>query len=171
MNKVKRNAVILIAMLFVCTAIYLNWSYGQNETSDVLGSDVSNTETEQTDSENVSADEYFASVRLNRQQARSEASQTLETVSTTEGVPQETLDAAASQMLKISQWTVKEAEIESMIVAKGFTDCVMFMTDEKVTVTVAKPEGGLTTEGAAQIRDIITSETDYTVDSLTIIEV
>ena len=58
-----------------------------------------------------------------------------------------------------------------MIVAKGFTDCVVFMTDEKVTVTVAKPEGGLTTEGAAQIRDIITSETDYTVDSLTIIEV
>ena len=174
MKKVKRNAVILTVLLFVCAAVYLNWSYGQKEKQDVLsgGADESvegQVLTGQTNG--TDTDEYFASARLNRQQARNEASQTLQTVSTTEGIPQETIDTAAEQMMKIAEWTVKEAEIESMIVAKGFKDCMVFMTDDSVTVTVVRPEEGLSSAAVAKITDIITSETDYKADALKIIEI
>lgn len=177
MNKIKRNAVIFTVLLFVCAAVYLNWSYNQKEDSDVLSNNgqVENTETlNETDANTgdaSSADEYFASVRLNRQQARNEASQTLQTVSTTEGVPQETIDSAAAEMMQIADWTVKEAELESMIIAKGFADCVVFMTEEGVTVTVAKPEEGMSQASVAKIVDIITSETEYTTDTISIIEI
>ena len=171
MEKVKRNAVIFIVLLFVGAAVYLNWSYGQKEDVSVPKDAGDKTEVLSGDNASGESGEYFASVRLNRQQARNEASQTLQTVSVTEGIPQEQIDAAAEQMMQIAEWTVKEAELESMIVAKGFADCVVFMTDDGVTVTVAKPEEGLSSSAVAKITDIITSETSYTVDSLKIIEV
>ena len=174
MKKVKRNAVILTVLLFVCAAVYLNWSYGQKEKQDVLSGEADESAEGQVltgQTNGTDTDEYFASARLNRQQARNEASQTLQTVSTTEGIPQETIDTAAEQMMKIAEWTVKEAEIESMIVAKGFKDCMVFMTDDSVTVTVVRPEEGLSSAAVAKITDIITSETDYKADALKIIEI
>lgn len=169
MKKLKRNAVILTAILFVGVAVYLNWSYGQKESQSALvgkkekSENVSKTGENQTD--------YFANVRLNRQNARLEASAALETVSKSEGVDQKTIDAAAEEMVKISKWTAKEAELESMITAKGFSQCVVFMSDEGVTVTVSKTESGLSGADTAKITDIITSQTDYTADKLTVIEV
>ena len=105
MKKVKRNAVILTVLLFVCAAVYLNWSYGQKEKQDVLSGEADESAEGQVltgQTNGTDTDEYFASARLNRQQARNEASQTLQTVSTTEGIPQETIDTAAEQMMKIS---------------------------------------------------------------------
>jgi len=169
MKKLKRNAVILTAILFVGVAVYLNWSYSQEESKSALVGQKS--ETENVSNEKTAQSEYFASVRLNRQQARLEASETLETVSTTEGVTQEKLDAAADEMMKISKWTAKEAELESMIIAKGFLDCVVFMSDEGVTVTVCKEENGLSSADTAKITDIITTQTDYTAQMLTVIEI
>ena len=58
-----------------------------------------------------------------------------------------------------------------MIVAKGFDDCVVFMTDDGITVTVAEPEGGLDSAGVAKIKDIITTETEYAADDLKIMEI
>ena len=58
-----------------------------------------------------------------------------------------------------------------MIVAKGFKDCMVFMTDDSVTVTVVRPEEGLSSAAVAKITDIITSETDYKADALKIIEI
>ena len=94
MNKVKRNAVILTVILFVGAAIYLNWSYGQKgQEANADGTGGLYYENE------MSTAEEFANIRLNREQARSEASKTLQTVSGTEGIPQETIDAAAEEML------------------------------------------------------------------------
>ena len=175
MKKIKRYAVLMTVVLFVCAAVYLNWSYSQKENATVPGG-LPTTENmplggDESSSSTAERAEYFASVRLSRQQARDEASQTLQTVSSSDVTDQETIDAAAEQMMKIADWTVKESEIESMIKAKGFEDCVVFITDEGVTVTVASPEGGLSSPMAAQITDIIKTETGYTADSLKIIEI
>ena len=66
---------------------------------------------------------------------------------------------------------LKEAEIEGLVIAKGYEDCVTYMSDDAVSVAVAAPEEGLDTEAVAQICDIVTTQSDYTPSQLKIIEV
>lgn len=165
MKKVKRNAVILAVLLLVCTAVYLNRSYAKKELE--AGTKTNDT-TAETDTQMT---EYFAAARLSRQTARDEASTALQTVATTEGIPQETIDAAAEEMMEIAKWTMKESEIETILKAKGFDDSVVFMSGDGVTVTVHFPSGSEDAESVAKITDIITTETDYEASALKIIGV
>lgn len=198
MKVLKRNVVIITVLLFVCAAAYLNWSYDKKtsaltgETGDAAvetdllaqagetqEADLITYETNeaglyytQEDTSEVSGEleEYFSQVRLERTQARDEASATLETVATNESASQETIDEALQKMTQIADWTVKEAELENLIMAKGFLDCVVYLSDNGVSVTVAAEEG-LSTVGVAKITDIVVSETDFTADQLTVIEI
>ena len=207
MKVFKRNAVIITVLLFVCVAVYLNWSYGRNEenvsaddgTAEPVGdysADVNSTEDLAEDESKNSTDntadseettglyyssdsaastsgnsEYFDTVRLNRRQARDEASATLQTVSEAEGASQETIDAALEQMAVMAEWMTKESELESMITAKGFDDCVVYISEDGITVTVSAPQEGLSAASTARITDIITSETDFETSDLKIVEI
>ena len=70
----------------------------------------------------------------------------------------------------LAAYTVAESQIESLVTAKGYADCVVFMGAESVSVVVAPPEGGLTATDAARIKDIVISETDYTAEQIKIME-
>ena len=59
----------------------------------------------------------------------------------------------------------------NIVIAREFADCVVFMTDNGVTVAVPAPAEGLSEEAVAQITDIICSETAYQASQLSIIEV
>ena len=58
--------------------------------------------------------------------------------------------------------------MESLIVAKGYADCVAFMGEGGISIVVSAAEDGLQTEDVAKITDIVLSETDYTADQITI---
>jgi len=191
--------VIITVLLFVCVAVYLNWSYDQksqeasqlpndinpavntgvqeDENADIADSDTEELEPsglyyspEENNSAANALSEYFSEVRLDRSRARDEASATLQTIATSEGASQETIDSALQKMTRIADWTVKEAELENLINAKGFIDCVVYISENGVSVTVAAEEG-LSSVGAAKITDIIVSETEFTADKLKIIEI
>ena len=211
MRSIKRNAVLVTVMLFICAAVYLNWSYnkeveeaagaGKEEDVSVLGGEDSGGLTagtladeggaglfytvsgaqntgaaepadaadEADAAENPYAD-YFADVRLQRAEARDEAAATLSAVATADGASQETVDGALKAMTELAERAMKESEIESKIKAKGFIDCVVYLSDDHASVTVAC-EGGLTNSSVARITDIIVSETDLTADKLTVTEI
>lgn len=209
MKSIKKNAVILTVMLFICAAVYLNWSYnkeveeasdagkkgeasamGEDENSGSLSADTLTDEggaglfytvagtgkTGKTGTEDPAQtsmtdyEEYFADVRLQRAEARDEAASTLSAVASADGASQETVDGALKAMTELAQRAVKESEIESKIKAKGFIDCVVYLTDERVSVTVAA-EGGLTASSVAKITDIVVAETGLTADKLTVTEI
>ena len=69
------------------------------------------------------------------------------------------------------QTSLSEAQIESLIVAKGFEDCVAYMTDEGISIAVAAPEDGLKDSDVALISDVVTGQTDYDLTDIRIIEV
>ena len=87
----KRNAVVLAIVLFVGVAVYLNWSYNNQLTGEGSGTDGSDGkvlgqttlvngvdeeqdgETAEGQTEEETGSGYFASARLNRQQARDSA--------------------------------------------------------------------------------------------------
>ena len=175
MTKVKRNVVTLTVLLFVCAAVYLNWSYnnrwGQSDQAMVDAEDKAMAEAAESNLTPVSASSYFATARLTRQTARDEALNLLELSAASENASQETIDAAMATISSMAETSLLETQIENMLIAKNYADCVTYITDQKITVTVPAPIEGLTAEAVAKITDVITSETDFTMDQINIIEI
>jgi stage III sporulation protein AH len=117
----------------------------------------------------TTASDYFAAVRLSRQQARDSAVNMLQEAM---AYADSTKAAESSQELEdIVQTALSEASIESLVIAKGYTDCVAYMTNEGISVAVAAPEGGLKQEDVAVIADIVMSQSAYTLSDIGIVEV
>lgn len=194
----KKNAVLAIVILFVCVAVYLNWSYGRGETStgdnevnaeagdgnllggteQVNGTDgVGNGDTVETlegDSEIADAaieSDYFASARLTRQQARDSSLTILRDSSASETLSQEKRDEAAESLSMIADYAMAEAQIENLVKAKGYLDCVAFINEDGIEVVVSASSDGLQAEDVSKIKDIVVGETDIAVENMHIIEV
>ena len=119
MKKTKRNIAIIVVLLFVCAAIYFNWSYntqwGKADAEMAAAEDAATAavkaEEEAAAASASASDDYFAKARLTRQQSRDEALSLLKSASTAEGASQATIDSAmsaisamASRRSKISCW-------------------------------------------------------------------
>ena len=170
----KRNMVAGAVLLLVCGAIFLNGRYAQQvaETDKILATLVDGTEG---DAEEVSGEalpgDYFATARLTRQQARDSALSLLQEASGAAEVDEAAAAEAAQSIQTLAAYTLAEAQIENMITAKGYTDCVVFMADDGVSVVVSAGEDGLQTEDIAKITDIVKQETELTADCIKILEV
>jgi len=184
MNQWKKNMAAAAILVTVCAGIYVNWLY----TEDAATSDLTDTlDTEKVMSDEslvlsddmaaiaageepqTTAGDYFASVRLSRQQARDNALNMLEeAMSYAEGSK---ASESSAQLEDIVQTALTEAQIESLVIAKGYTDCVAYMTNEGISVAVSSPEGGLQDADVAVIADIVMSQSDYLLTDIRIVEV
>ena len=172
----KRNMVAGAVLLFVCAAIFFNGRYAGEveETNKVLGQstlvDGTQGEAEEVLGE-AAPDDYFAAARLTRQQARDSALSLLQEASGSAAADEETVAEAAQSIQTLAAYTLSEAQIENMVTAKGYADCVVFMADESVSVVVSAGEDGLQTEDIARITDIVKQETGLGADKIKILEV
>ena len=182
-KNLKRNIVMAAVLLFVCAAVYLNWNYNsklgkadpamtaaEDAQAAAAGEDgAASAFDEEAKSEGVST--YFASARLTRQQSRDEALSLLETAAASENASQETIDSAMQSISVMATWSMQESQIENLLLAKEFEDCVVYMSGDGITVAVPAPADGLSEASVARITDTITSETEYTPSQIKIIEV
>jgi stage III sporulation protein AH len=184
----KRNAVVAAIALFVCAAVYLNWNYGQEtqagktlgqstmvggETTDPLLTEDNSVQTsveEETDSATVS-NSYFATARLNRQQARDSALSLLQDAAAQEDADETIKSQVNDTIQTMADYTVTEAQIENLVVAKGYADCVAFIGEQSLSLAVSAPEGGLTEADTARIVDVVNQTAGFTADQIKIIEV
>ncbi len=170
MNKMKnwkKNLIAAAVLVVVCAGIYMNWMYTNAETVDdltatldaqkVLSEDGLLLDADSTGSSGNVVTDYFAAVRLSRQQARDSAVELLQEAMAYDGGQNETTSA---QLEEIVQTALAEAQIESLVIAKGYTDCVAYMSAEGISVAVASPEGGMQQEDVAVIADIVMSQTE-----------
>ena len=180
----KKNMVAAAVLVTVCAGIYVNWLY----TEDMAAASLEDT----LDAEKVMSDDtlvlsgdmaalaageevvttatdYFAAVRLSRQQARDNAVNLLqEAMAYNTG---EEAQQSSAQLEQIVQTALCEAQIESLVIAKGYTDCVAYMSDEGISVAVASPEGGMKQEDVAVIADIVITQTGFTMEAIRVVEV
>ena len=157
----------MIALL-LCVAVYLNWSYVDTP-DELLAADQTNPDSTET-SGTAEDQDYFAASRLSREQARDEAVSTLKELSESETADQTAKDEAAAQISALAEDSVAEANIESMIRAKGYEDAVVMIGDESVNVVVAPPEGGLQATDVTVIKDIVVAEAGVTAGQIKIVE-
>lgn len=176
----KKNLLAFTVLLTVCGGIYLNWKYTGGNSQDlvdtldskkVMSDDMlvlSDSLTEVSADGNTVTD-YFAAVRLSRQQARDSAVTLLqEAMAYTEG---DDTSASGEQLEDIVQTALCEAQIESLVIAKGYADCVAYMGDEGISVAVAAPEGGLQDTDVALIADVVMSQSGLNMDEIRVVEV
>jgi len=178
----KRNAVVGAVLVLVIVAIVLNGRYAENvmEAEDagrLLGQA---TEVAAPADEAGPADEaanepapsdYFATARLSRQQARDSALALLQEASASEDADSHVAEEVAKSIEALASCTLAEAQIENMITAKGYEDCVVFLSDESVSVVVSTQTDGLQTEDIAKITDVVKQETGFPASSIKILEV
>ena len=173
----KRNTVLSAVLTLVCAAIFFNARYADNvvESGKILGQaalvDGTAGEAAEVYATAGEGDDYFASARLTRRQARDSARSMLQEAGSAEGVDEATVTQAAQSIQVLAAYTLAEAQIENMITAKGYDDCVVFMADDGVSVVVSASEDGLQTEDVAKIMDIVKQETDLPAEKIKILEV
>jgi stage III sporulation protein AH len=180
----KKNMVAAGVLVTVCAGIYLNWLYTEDKAASNL-TDTLDAEKVMSDEllvlsedtaalaagENIetTASDYFAAVRLSRQQARDNALNLLqEAMAYSDSAKEAETNASLEEIV---QTALSEAQIESLVIAKGYADCVAYMTNEGISVAVAAPEGGLQQTDVALIADIVMSQSNYTLDEIRVVEV
>ena len=178
----KKNVTAAAVLVTVCAGIYLNWMYTEGSApaslTDTLDSEklldesmlvMSQDEALQTAAgENAdTASDYFAAVRLSRQEARDSAVNLLQEAMSYDTAPEKT----GAELEELVAVALSEAQIESLVVAKGYADCVAYMSNEGISVPVAAPEQGLQQTDVAVITDIILTQSDYDVEDIRIVEV
>lgn len=175
----KKNLVAAAILVTVCGGIYVNWLYSEDQATmdltDTLDAEklLSSDMLVMSDNGDVSLEEpantvedYFAAVRLSRQEARDSALTLIQ-----EAMAYDETDDTSNQLEQIVQTALTEAQIESLVIAKGYTDCVAYISSEGVSVAVAAPEGGMSQEDVAVIADIILSQSDFDLSDIRVIPV
>ena len=178
----KKNVTAAAVLVTVCAGIYLNWMYTEEETpvslTDTLNAEkvmddsllvMAQSDAVQTASEDFTdtATDYFAAVRLRRQEARDSAVHLLQEAMAYDNAPEKT-SRVLEELVAVA---LSEAQIESLVIAKGYADCVAYMSSDGISVAVAAPEQGLQQKDVAVITDIILTQSDYEVEDIRIVEV
>ena len=179
----KKNVIAAAVLVTVCAGIYVNWLYTEEQNAanltdtldadKILSADMlvmndgSNLALDELDADTVS--DYFAAVRLSRQEARDSAVSLLQEAM---AYNDDTQAAQTNTKLEsIVQVALCEAQIESLVIAKGYKDCVAYISDQGISVAVASPEGGLQNKDVAVIADIVMTQSDYKMEDIRVVEV
>ncbi len=178
----KRQIVFLSLALVVCIAVYLNWRFlDRVDTGDkgIVSVDTNQKENKEdgkvlgeaqlVQGEAKDIDAYFSECRTSKQKTRDEALELLKTVAESEDSEDEIKEKANSDMINLAKVTDVESTIESLIKAKGFEECMVYINDQSVNVVVAT--SGLSAEQAAQINEIVISESGKAASAIKIVEI
>ncbi len=179
----KRHIVLAALVLALSAAVFVNWRFSDSESS--LISDVSkelgaatyvNADAQSTDDEvssvakqTTKADEYFAKALLERQQALDNAVDTAQDTLKLADSSDEAKSIAVEQLNKLEDNIVIESNIESILKAKGFSQCLCMIADDACSVAVLKSE--LKDNAPLIIKDAVLSQCEIDFNSITIIEV
>ena len=181
MKNWKKNLLAAGVLVVVCAGIYMNWMYNNAANVDDLtqaldANKVLSQDGIVLDGADVSANgdqstltDYFAAVRLSRQQARDSAVELLQEAMAYGD--ENNQSESSAQLEQIVQMALTEAQIESLVIAKGYADCVAYMSDTGISVAVASPEGGLQQLDVSVIADIVITQTGFSLEEIRVVEV
>lgn len=188
MKNWKKNAVVASILVFVCAGIYLNWMYTQDQETanltDTLNEEkiLGNSTLVMSQTGSLAADAakedlaggLWADDRLlcRRPPHRQQPGQRRFHLTGGHVLWRGRQASSASKELEgLVETALCEAQIESLVIAKGYTDCVAYMNDGGISVAVAAPEEGLQETDVALISDIVMTQADLDLADIRIVEV
>ena len=169
-NKAKRNGIIVGAIALVAVAVFLNVMLFSSDTPVYEPNDptLSTTAGQNVDVSNPEEESYFAMAEQNRSDAYDTAYNTLLSVTTSANATEEAKDAAFREITVLASNKQAEANIEALIKAKGFEECVAVISNGHIDIVVKSD--GLEPNQRAQIQEIVLKQTQIPPSDITIIE-
>lgn len=114
---------------------------------------------------------FFEEARLKRQKSHDEALDTIQKTLKSASLSTEEKQTYTAQITASLEDLNAENEIETLVKAKGFADCLCFLQDGRADLTVMTSGDALTASQVAQIRDIVISKSSVTAQNITVVEV
>lgn len=171
-SKAGKSAVIVCMALVIGLAVYLNYRWFYDPSSS-LGYGDNNMEDNYSDSTETGSDatennnNYFTATALDRQEARDEAIDVLKLVTENDEASAEAKAQASAKISQIAVDIQNEANIETLVKAKGFEECVAIISEDSVSVIVSSEE--LKANQTAQILTIVYETTGISPEKVSII--
>ena len=169
-SRVTKSLAVLLVVVLVGAAVYVNYrlfydpvdgmGFGENNMENNFGG---STET----GGNAEEENYFTATALTRQQSRDEAIDVLKLVSESAESSEEAKAEATAKISQIAVDIQNENNIETLVKAKGFEECVTIISDNSVSVIVSAEE--LQAAEAAQILAIVYDTTGINPENVSII--
>lgn len=192
----QRRASLLLLSFAMVLAVYLNWQYARVERdsyiiTDELTQQMNTTVMDESDLLKTSddyetknygdaqlvattksdSDKYFEQARLSRQKSRDEALDTIQKTLKNSKLSDGEKKQATDSLSKIIRNMTSETDIENMVKAKGFRDCVASINDDKISVAVRTVNGELSKADVSKIRDVVLSKTTISSQNIVVVEV
>lgn len=169
-SKLTKSLAVFLVVLLIGAAVYVNYKLFYDPV-DGMGFGDGNMENNfdgSTETGSGAGEEnYFTATALNRQQSRDEAIDVLKLVSESEESSEEAKAEATAKISKIAVDIQNENNIETLVKAKGFEECVAIISDNSVSVIVSAEE--LQAAEAAQILAIVYDTTGINPENVSII--
>ena len=119
---------------------------------------------------NNSGSKFFEEARLKRTKAHDEAMDAVQKALKSASLSAEEKKSYTQQLTGSLEDLNAENEIETLVRAKGFADCLCFLQSGRADLTVMTSGDALTAAQVAQIRDIVLSKSNVTAQNITIVE-
>jgi stage III sporulation protein AH len=167
-----KSIVVASAALLIGVAVYLNYRWFYDPTAS-MGYGDNNMQNGFNDSESAGSDvnneenNYFTATAIDRKEARDEAIDVLKLVTESEDASSEAKAEATAKISQIAVDIQNEANIETLVKAKGFEECVAVISEGSVSVIVSAES--LQANQTAQILTIVCETTGVTPDKVSII--
>lgn len=167
-SKMAKTLLVFVAVLMIGVAVYVNYRLFYDPV-DNMGYGDGNMEGDPSLEAGAEGDEndYFAATVLNRQQSRDEAIDVLKMVTESEEASEEAKAEANAAISKIAVDMQNEANIETLVKAKGFEECVAIISEDSVSVIVGAET--LLAAEAAQIFSIVYDTTGINPENISIV--
>lgn len=174
----KKQLVLGTLIVALGMAVYLNYYFAKSP-SGLL--DTGTQQQQQRDDKTLgdalnvnatpdsNASSYFTQARASRQSARDEMTETVKELLNDVKATEEQKAAATEQALAITRAIEQESKIESLIKAKGFADCVVYIEGDKCSVVVDAEE--LTAQDTAKISQAVTAQSGVLTQNISIVTV
>ena len=172
----KRNFIIIGAVFLVVAALIINiavfsrddgFNYDQSAGMDASDTKPAENTTQQTET-SASVDSYFSEVQVSRQRSRDEAIEVLQSVVDNTSSTATAKEEALAEIQNLAKVMETEANIESLIVAKGFEECVAVISGENASIVVRSD--GLIASQISQINEIVYQQAGIKPVNITIIQ-
>lgn len=193
----KRQLVLAALVLALGAAVYINWQFTDNEnlmatntvtstkelgeaayvnneitsqtTTTTTGSETAQNQSTTGTGQASSSEDYFNQAQLARQKSRDEAMDLLKEIIESAKSSDQAKATAVEQAAAISKNIEQEANIENLLKAKGFPNCVAFIQNGECSVVISCPKG-LMESDAITIKDVVSGQTCIPYDKIKIIE-
>ena len=157
----KRGIVIACAVVLIGAAVFANWFLfagqkdgydGYDKNSDMAGSLNTGGNTSTSGS---ATDDYFATMQVSRKRSRDEALEVLQSVVDSSTADEAVKTQALNDINRLALEMTMENNIETLVMGKGFEDCVAVINGDSATVVVKTGGDGLLANQLAQINEIV----------------